>query len=244
MKTGPKKGQSLLPTQKTEPCSALGDYMVLIYGREKIGKTTIASEFPDALFVGFEPGTKSLSVFRTDIDRWEDMNTLAKELRKSDRFQTVIIDTIDLAYVMCEDWVCKTNGWETPGEGEWGAGWKAVKEAFRNAILALERTGRGIVLLSHETTEEYERPNGKTITRIVPSLLKTGRRVVEPMLDIWVYYGFDNDGKREMIIRGDDLVSAGTRTKDRFVGADRISAGGSSEEAYANFVAGFQSRSE
>lgn len=243
MKTKPKT-KSLLPTEKTTPCENLGDYLTLIYGREKIGKTTIAAEFPDALFIGFEPGTKALEVYRTDIERWDELLKLAKELRATDRFETLIIDTIDLAYVMCENQVCSDNGWESPSDGEWGAGWKAVKEAFRDAMLALERTGRGIVLLSHEATEEYERPNGKTVTRIVPSLAKTGRKVIEPMLDIWVYYGFNHEGKREMVVRGDDLVSAGTRTKGRFAGINSVDAGNSAEDAYTNFVNAFNTKNE
>ena len=39
---------------------------VVIYGPEGIGKTTLASRFPDPLFIDAEGGTKFLDVSRTD----------------------------------------------------------------------------------------------------------------------------------------------------------------------------------
>src|SRR5579872_1467130 len=64
---GPKKlGSELaelsLPSGPKEPDTDLNHYTILLYGREKIGKTQIFSTFPEALFFATEPGTKGLAI--------------------------------------------------------------------------------------------------------------------------------------------------------------------------------------
>ena len=46
----------------------------VIYGPEGIGKSTLASQFPDAVFIDFEHGTDSMDVARFDTP--EDYTTL------------------------------------------------------------------------------------------------------------------------------------------------------------------------
>ena len=48
-----------LPTQKTLPKMSLRDMTVLIYAAPKFGKSTWASQAPDALFLATEPGPES-----------------------------------------------------------------------------------------------------------------------------------------------------------------------------------------
>ena len=52
-----------LPDEPKIASQDLKDYMILLYGREKIGKTTWLRSFPDALFLTTEPGTKGLELY-------------------------------------------------------------------------------------------------------------------------------------------------------------------------------------
>ena len=47
-----------LPTKKSKIESDLSKYSILLYGKIKIGKTSLAAQFPDALFLMTEPGGK------------------------------------------------------------------------------------------------------------------------------------------------------------------------------------------
>ena len=72
-----------LPTKRTEIEKDLSKYTIFLYGREKIGKTTLAAQFPDALFLMFEPGAKSLEIFRIDINTWAEFLEAIKLHRKN-----------------------------------------------------------------------------------------------------------------------------------------------------------------
>ena len=53
---------------------------VVIYGSEGIGKTTIASKFPNPLFIDTEGGTSQLNVRRIDRPKtWKSFATLLKK---------------------------------------------------------------------------------------------------------------------------------------------------------------------
>ncbi|HOK47887.1 MAG TPA: AAA family ATPase, partial [Bryobacteraceae bacterium] len=62
-----------LPTKKTPPRANLGDYSILIYGPTKIGKTTLASQFPEALFLATEPGLNALEAYQIPITSWDGL---------------------------------------------------------------------------------------------------------------------------------------------------------------------------
>ena len=51
----------LLNLEPTKISKDLKGKYILIYGRPKIGKTTLASEFPKNLLLAFEPGYNALN---------------------------------------------------------------------------------------------------------------------------------------------------------------------------------------
>ena len=56
---------------------------VLIYGKEKSGKTTAAASFPKALLCAFERGYNGLGgVMAADISSWSDFKTVLRQLEK------------------------------------------------------------------------------------------------------------------------------------------------------------------
>ena len=49
-----------LPTAKTPAKRSLSDVSILLYGPSKIGKSTFASQAPNAIFIATEPGLNAL----------------------------------------------------------------------------------------------------------------------------------------------------------------------------------------
>ncbi len=229
-----------LPSKRSVRANSLAEHSILLYGREKIGKTTLAAQFPDAIFLMFEPGGKDLEIFQAPINTWQDFLGYLKLLKdEPDRFETIIIDTVDLCYKMAEDYACSKLAISHPSEEEWGKGWAAVKNEFRSAMLQLQNSGRGLILISHEDEREYKTRKGGTSHRIAPSFPKGARQVLEPMVDLFVYYDYD-DEKRRLWIRGDDQITAGCRLSSHFVGVNKIEAGGSPKETYQAFIAAYE----
>jgi hypothetical protein len=99
-----------LPTTKTKPTTDLAKQSILLYGVPKLGKSSFASQFPEAMFFECEPGLNHLEVFKLPTYSWEAFLEACKLLAKGDHnFKTIVIDTVDNAFKMCSDYV-GTNG--------------------------------------------------------------------------------------------------------------------------------------
>jgi len=180
-----------LPTQKTEIKTDLSELIVFIYGPKKFGKTTWCAQAEDALFLCTEPGTSAVSVYQTEIYYWEDFYQICNLLSTDNhKFKTVVIDTIDNAYKLCEDYICKINGVQTIQDVPWGKGPKYAMEEFRKIISLFGYLPTGLYLTSHTTTERIETRTG-VYTKIVPSL-PTGKENKN---------GSRKDGPREIVTK-------------------------------------------
>ncbi len=214
-----------LPDKPKEAHFDMQEYTILVYGREKIGKTIFFSSFPEALFLTTEPGTKNLEIFEFNADdgacrNWAILRKAVDLLEKTDRFKTVIIDTVDRAYDMCLEYICEKRGIEYPGEDsagreDWGKSWKAVKLEFLELVHRILQTGRGLCFTSHASEASITAKNGDKYTRIHPSMSGQARKVVEALVDMFFYaeYVRTSDGStaRVLITEGDETIWAGHR---------------------------------
>jgi RecA-family ATPase len=71
-----------LPTTKTPPKRSLSDVSILLYGPSKIGKSTFASQAPDAIFLATEPGLNALEVYQHPITSWPEFLEVCAELAR------------------------------------------------------------------------------------------------------------------------------------------------------------------
>lgn len=240
--------QLTLPTQKSEPKDKLGAYSWLIYGEKKIGKTSLAAQFPDALFMMFEPGGKGLSIYQRDISSWKEFKEYIKLLKSTDQFKTVIIDTVDIAYERCMADVGKREGFDHPSEmNDFGKSWQMVSKEFSNVIYELINTGRGVMFLSHAKQAEIEESSGKKYNKIIPTMSGQARSFVSGFVDIIAYYGYYGT-ERLLTLRGSDAVDAGHRVDGRFLvekegdKSERVHSvpmGNSPAEGYTNILRAF-----
>jgi hypothetical protein len=233
-----------LPDTISEPSEHLGAYTMMIFGEKKIGKTTLAAEFPKACFLFFEPGGRGLRVFSSLINDWTDAKAALKALKKDEKFQTIVVDTADLAYKLAESAACKRLGIDDPGDAAYGKGWRAVRKEFEAWLTGLGLCGKGLIIISHSSEQEVQAKDGSSYDRIMPTMAKQAREIVDGMVDIWAYYGYE--GRRRVLqIEGDENVSCGHRLTERFRTADgerlrSIDMGKSPKDGYRNLVAAFQ----
>lgn len=116
---------NLLDLQPTTISRDLKDKYILLYGVPKCGKTSFAAQCPKNLIFCFEKGVNFLSgVYAADINKWSDFKALLKQLSKpevKEKFDTITIDTISIAWQLCEQYICTTNGVSTISEIPWGS---------------------------------------------------------------------------------------------------------------------------
>jgi len=210
-----------LPDEKKEAITDLLQYTLLLYGREKIGKSTFLSSYPDTLFLTTEPGTKGLEIFEYNHEsggckNWKLLKAAVDLLEKTDRFKTVVIDTVDRAYDMCMEYICREKlGIDHPSEEAYGKGWAAVRSEFMTTVHRILQTGRGLCFTSHAKEVSIKPQGGEEYTRITPTMSGQARGVVEALVDLFFYVEYIRSSagttERVIITEGDEVIWAGAR---------------------------------
>ena len=193
---------------------------VLIYGKEKSGKTTAAASFPKALLCAFERGYNGLGgVMAVDISSWSDFKSVLRQLEKpeaKEMYQTIVIDTVSIAWDQCEQFICRQNGVQKIGDIPWGGGYSASKKEFENALRKITMLGYGVVLIAHNASRIEKVADGSEIEIIYPDLPKRAAEICNGIVDIIGYIGTEwEDGvaKRYLYTRETPTLFAGSRFK-------------------------------
>jgi hypothetical protein len=151
----PKSKPLELPTTKSVVKTSIYDYVTLIHGEPKIGKSSFCAEMDNALFLAFEPGLDALSVFKLPegdavIETWKELSDIYLLLKGGNHnYKVVIWDTATAAYNVCYQHVTKLRGVEPAEEKEWGGGWGKLNSIFLNTISKFASLPLGLVLICH-----------------------------------------------------------------------------------------------
>lgn len=195
---------------------------ILIYGQPKIGKTTLAAQFPKNLLLAFEPGYNALNNKMVQpITKWADFRVVLRQLEKEEvkeRYDTITIDTADIAWDYCEKYICASNtteAGETPkalGDIPWGKGYDLCKKEYDSALRKIATLGYGLVIISHEATKNLKNEKGEEYQRFTPTLVERPKLIVNRLVDIIAYLRFSSeDNKRYIYTRGNEKFEAGSR---------------------------------
>jgi len=196
----------MLPKEKSKPKTELTEFTIFGYGMPKIGKTTFAAGFPDAIFLATEAGHNALSIFKVDLPDWEAFLEACRELAEGKHsFRNIIIDTVDNLWLLCRNHICAKNKIEHEGDLAYGKGYALILNEFARVLMKLSMLPYGLVLISHATVQEIQTRTG-AMHKVVPSLPDKPRKLVLGMADMILF--FDQD-----IVRADD----GTQTIRRVI---------------------------
>ena len=208
----------LLDIKPHEVSRDLRGYSVLFYGTPKSGKTTTASKFPGSLLLAFEKGYNALpGVYAQPINSWGEFKKLFTELKMPEvqqKFQTIIVDTADIAYSYCERYICNREGVDTIGDIPFGKGYNLVGTEFDECLRKILQMNYGLVLISHAKDKTFKDENGEEFNQIVPTLDTRGRNICERTCDIIGYSTVVNteDGpKTKLFMRATPRYMAGSR---------------------------------
>ena len=201
----------------------------LIYGERKSGKTTNACKFPKPILLGFEKGYGFLDgIIAQPINTWKEALEVKKQLlkdadaaEKENRetiFKTVIVDTIDIAYDLCEKYIVDKEGVDYLDETEKMRGYRAVSREYDKFFQEIMKAGYTLVCISHATTKQVKE-NGEKYDKTIPTVPDRGFLVVSRLVDVCAYATFEpnpddpNNPNRVLIMRGSKNLEAGSRNK-------------------------------
>jgi hypothetical protein len=248
-KEPPKKqfGSSMeLPTERSIPVTNIADFSMFFYGKQGIGKTSFTAQFPDTLHILFEPGAKTEEIFQMHPENIKDVHKILSLLKGTERFQFVVLDTIDLFWDMVTKEVCKRAGVEMLKDIGFGDGYTQAGDMFRNILIELQAS-RGLILLAHD--KEKMKTNDNDVDYIIPSTAKRGAETVGKWVDLTGHYYMDKYGKHLLRIRSSKDRESKNRIKHMFKYTDGtlindINMGNSEQESYANFMLAFNNKLE
>lgn len=236
----------LLNIKKRKPIVDLNQYNFTIFGSAGVGKSSFCANFFDEpLFLAWEQGQNALEVYVQDMFTWKDFLEFVKELKKVVKdenqvpFKNVIVDTAEIMRTKCEEYVCRLNGWDSPADGAYGAGWAAVTREFEKRISEVRACGLGVHFIAHDKVQRVERKD-MTYDKITLQLGSTAINEVIKKVDFILYfdkeYEKDNDGnvtaKRVIRFHGGENYEA----KTRIAGFPEFIYAGNSPEETAQLV--------
>lgn len=137
---------------------------VCLYGVAGIGKTTLAAEFPNPVFIDVEDGSNQLPVARLPRPTsWDMLMDEVREVRAGNvPCSTLIIDTADAAEELCTRAVCAEKGWDGIEYKDYGKGYVYLADKFGKLLDLLGEVvdgGRNVVIVSHAMARKFERPD-------------------------------------------------------------------------------------
>lgn len=211
----------LLGIQPTVVSRDLKGKLVMFYGDPKSGKTSNAVKFPKSLLLAFEKGYNALNnVMAQPINKWAEFKQVLKQLKDPSvqaRFETIIVDTVDIAWDLCEKYVCNREGVDKIGDVPFGAGYKMLEKEFDETLRAIPLMDYGLVMISHAEDKEFTDEEGQSFQKIVPTVPKRASKVVTRMVDIIAYsrtvQSEEGESSVNLYMRGTPRFVAGSRWK-------------------------------
>ena len=206
----------------------LKGYSVLFYGDPKTGKTTIASKFPKALLLAFEKGYMAIpGVMAQPINSWSEFRKVLKQLKEDaakEMFETIVLDTGDIAYDYVVDYTCanaprKDGGYgvDSLGDIPFGKGYGMAEKEFDECLRSIVQMGYGLVIISHAVDRTITDADGSEYSRIMPTMDKRAVKIASRMTDIIGYARpiSQEDGSTvtKLFLRGNTRFMAGSRFK-------------------------------
>lgn len=164
--------------------------LIMITGEQGTGKTTLASNFYNPIFLRTEDGTQSL-VGRDDIvqtpvaTKADSMREVVRMLLEQEHdFKTLVIDSITEAdKLFTQEILSKESSKSSKisslaqAAGGYGAGYGALRELHEQFITALlelrDKRQMTIILIGHVETERCSPPDSEEYMRYTPQLTKT-----------------------------------------------------------------------
>ena len=193
---------------------------VLVYSQPKVGKTSFAASFPRNLLLAFEKGYNAIGGVRAaDINKWSDAKLVLRQLEKPEAkamYDTVTIDTVSIAWNLCEEFVCAQNGVQKINEIPWGQGYTQLTQEFEAFLRKITMLGYGLVLITHVDVRRETIGNNE-VEYYSPSLNKRCYPICNRIVDIIGYidvtWDENGNGERWFYTRKTPTVMAGSRFK-------------------------------
>lgn len=185
----------------------------------KVGKTTLACQFPKNLLLGFEHGWNAIAGAKAvDITKWSDFKMVLRQLEKpeaKEMYDTITIDTVGIAWELAEQYVCAQHGVQKINEIPWGQGYKDLAREFENSLRKITQLGYGLVIIAHVDKRVEMVGEDNEVEILGPAIPKRAYAIVNQLVDIIGYiavtWNEKGESERWLYTRKTPTIMAGSR---------------------------------
>ena len=159
----------------------------MFFGPPKIGKTNLASGWPNAVFlVTSEKEVKRLKVPYILVNSHKRLVAAVDYLienRKKLPYRTVVFDFVDAMYTNAEMYICKKLKIEHQSEAGYGKGVGMIDNEFKNVMNKIIGSAYGCIFISHMQIKDVNTMNG-VVTKTISTLPDRARRIIIPLVSV------------------------------------------------------------
>jgi len=163
-----------------------------------VGKTTFGAGMPRPLFICAEDGARYLGVDRYHPGSWSELLEFLEDIKKEEKYQTIVVDSIDHLEPLVWDHVCEQpddRGRKHPHISAWpyGQGYARALTEWRNFLARLDRltkVGLRVCLIAHTSVRPFKNPVGEDYDRYEIKLHKGASAVVQEWADVVGFAAF------------------------------------------------------
>lgn len=219
-----------LPSNTRIPVEKVTKRKLWFYGKPFSGKTWLANEFPNPIFLSTDgnylnlPGGIPPHIDIADVVTVEGRSTKRKlawdvlleaiaELEKKDNdFETVVLDVVGDAFEHCRTYIFDKHGIEHESDSGFGKGWSVVKKEFLDTMTRLMNLNYpNIILISHlDTSTDVTKKSGDKITNVMPANAKQYADNLAGKVDMVVRVIRDDD-EYKLSFKNNEFVFGGGR---------------------------------
>jgi GTPase SAR1 family protein len=196
-----------------------GAQKIVIYGPEGIGKSSLAAQFPNPVFIDVEDSTKHMDIARTPKpSSWAMLTSQIAFFKNNPQAcDTLIIDTADWAEKLCISHVCSKCNKTGIEDFGYGKGYIYLVEEFGrflNLLSELIELGINVVMTAHAQMRKFEQPDEMgAYDRYEFKLEKKTAPLVKEWADMVLFMNYKtfvvnsgNDGKGTNKVQGGKRV--------------------------------------